>query len=39
MVLVYVISVMVMYKICYSEVCYLVNRLGVQFSVLYGPSC
>jgi len=36
MVLVHVISVITMeYTTAYKEVCYQVNRLGIQFSVLY----
>jgi hypothetical protein len=39
MVLVYGISViMTEYTISYTEMCYLVNRLGIQFSVLYRPK-
>ena len=39
MVLVNVISViMTEYMIFYTEVCYLVNRLGIQFSVLDRPN-
>ena len=34
-----VISVIVMeYMIFYTEVCYLVSRLGIQFSVLGRPN-
>jgi len=39
MVLVYVISViMTEYTISYTEVCYVVNRLGIHFSALYRPN-
>jgi len=39
MVLVNVISIITMeYMMSYTEVCYLVNRLGIQFSVLYRPN-
>jgi len=36
MVLVYVLSVIMMqYIISYTEVCYIVNRLGIQFAALH----
>jgi hypothetical protein len=39
MALVNVISIITMeYTMSYTEVCYLVNRLGIQFSVLYTPN-
>jgi hypothetical protein len=39
MVLTNVISViMTEYTVSYTEVCYLVNRLGIHFSVLYSPN-
>jgi len=39
MVLVNEISVITrQYTISYREVCYLVNRLGIEFSVLYRPN-
>jgi hypothetical protein len=40
--IVYAVSVImlcnVMYTIPYREMCYLVNRLGMQFSELYKPK-
>jgi hypothetical protein len=39
MVLVYVLSViMTEYRISHTEVRYIVNRLGIQFAVLYRPN-
>jgi hypothetical protein len=39
MVLVNEISViMIQYTTAYTEMCYQVNRLGIQFSVLYRPN-
>jgi len=39
MVLVYVLSVVMMeYIISYREVCYIVNRLGIQFAALHRPN-
>jgi hypothetical protein len=39
MVLVNVVSVIMMEcRISYREVCYIVNRLGIQFSVTYRPN-
>jgi len=39
MVLAYTISLTIMeYTISYREICYLVNRLGIEFSVLYKPN-
>jgi len=39
MVFVHVLSVIMMeYTISYREVCYLVNRFGIQFAVLLRPN-
>jgi len=35
MVSLYVLSVIMMEYISYREVCYIVNRLGIQFSALH----